>query len=521
MRKVLLAFFAGLLTSWSSEREQRFAFALPEIEGRISLGVFDTSGKLVRTLFVGAAESEFTIGLNGLITSWDGKDDAGKPLPRGNYRVRGYLVGNEVKTEGVAYHFNDWIEDEKSPRITHIEDFRRSSGGFVVLGKVSDSNRPVVFRFDQLRGFLWSSPLNALAPVASFAAKEPFLPVQESGLPPASFSDSENLSAAVDGMLAATDQFAAAFFSGTLHVLRINDGTIIKTRPESGALPVCMDATGEMLFVGLGESVAKMTLPDLDPIGEEKAPITFDRLAVDAEKKLIASSQRAEVWEFTTAWTKLPLDAAGSSISLGLAGTFWMTIRDPEAGTSFTGQFDKSGELLRAYRNEFSPLRVCASATVEEIAVLEKSGPTQRLRVLSLVEKGLDSSRDWTIAFEKTITDCRRFGIVNGRLQPDAGSAPQNDQVEIALATGGLTESSSDLAVRVTADQLGLWLETVSGLRLSFLASQHDVRRIVLLSGPGKGSLTVYAGDGAAVAEYTVQGLENIVQLDAGEVELP
>jgi hypothetical protein len=107
LRKVLLAFFAGLLTSWSSEREQRFAFALPEIEGRISLGVFDTSGKLVRTLFVGAAESEFTIGLNGLITSWDGKDDAGKPLPRGNYRVRGYLVGNEVKTEGVAYHFND------------------------------------------------------------------------------------------------------------------------------------------------------------------------------------------------------------------------------------------------------------------------------------------------------------------------------------------------------------------------------------------------------------------------------
>ena len=100
-------------------------------------------------------------------------------------------------------------------------------------------------------------------------------------------------------------------------------------------------------------------------------------------------------------------------------------------------------------------------------------------------------------------------------------SAPQNDQVEIALATGGLTESSSDLALRVTADQLGLWLETVSGLRLSFLASQHDVRRIVLLSGPGKGSLTVYAGDGAAVAEYTVQGLENIVQLDAGEVELP
>ena len=133
MRKILLALFAGLLPALAAERVQRFAFALPESEGRISLGVFDSGGTLVRTLCVGAAESDFVVGLNGLIGTWDGQDDAGKPLPAGKYEIRGFHVGNSLKPEGVAYHFNDWISDEHSPRITRIEDFSREPGGFVIL----------------------------------------------------------------------------------------------------------------------------------------------------------------------------------------------------------------------------------------------------------------------------------------------------------------------------------------------------------------------------------------------------
>jgi hypothetical protein len=93
--------------------------------------------------------------------------------------------------------------------------------------------------------------------------------------------------------------------------------------------------------------------------------------------------------------------------------------------------------------------------------------------------------------------------------------------VNIALATGGLTPSSHSLAVRVAFDHAGLWLETRSGLRLAFLASQPNVRRVALLLGRGKEFLTVYAGDDAVVAEYGVRGLGDIVEIDAGEVELP
>lgn len=98
----------------------RFTFAVPEFEGRISLGVFDASGKLVRTLARQAPESSFIAGLDGLVAQWDGRNDAGEPVPPGTYSARGYFVGHAVKSEGIAFHFNDWIESEDSPPVVDI-----------------------------------------------------------------------------------------------------------------------------------------------------------------------------------------------------------------------------------------------------------------------------------------------------------------------------------------------------------------------------------------------------------------
>ncbi len=519
MRKILLALLAGLLPAFSSEKEQRFAFALPETEGRISFGVFDSAGKLVRTLCVGAAETDFSVGLNGLIMTWDGKDDDGKPLTAGKYQVRGYLVGDSLKAEGVAYHFNDWIADEKSPRITRIEDFRKLPGGFVVLAEVLDSNQSVAFRFDQLRGFLWTNSLNAFSP-----ANEPLLPGQGSGarFPLAEFASARLSSSVTSRMLAASDHYAAVLLAGSIHLLRMDDGTTVKTQPESLARAAFMNASDDVLLLGAAENIARITLPGLDRVSEEKTPVAFGALAIKGERILGASSSGSEVWELTDAqWRKLPLVATVSSLSFGMEGTFWVTATDAENGRPFTGQFDKEGEFLRAYRDEFSPVKVCASTAIEEIAVLETSGSAQRLRVLSLVKDNPDAPGDWAIAFEKTIQDCRKFGIVDGRLVADAGATSQTDHVIITLATGGLTPSAPTLAVRVAFDHAGLWLQTRSGLRLAFLANQPNVRRVALLLGSGKGLLTVYAGDDAVVAEYGIRGLGNIVEIDAGEVELP
>jgi len=75
-------------------RSVRLSFVPPPLEGTISLGIYDGSGKLVRVLHQEAELNEFTIGADALVTQWDGKKDDGEDLPAGKYRARGYLVGH-------------------------------------------------------------------------------------------------------------------------------------------------------------------------------------------------------------------------------------------------------------------------------------------------------------------------------------------------------------------------------------------------------------------------------------------
>ena len=73
-------------------RSVRVSFVPPPLEGKISLGVYDQSGRLVRVLHQEAEFDEFTIGPDALTTKWDGKDDDEHDLPAGKYSARGFLV---------------------------------------------------------------------------------------------------------------------------------------------------------------------------------------------------------------------------------------------------------------------------------------------------------------------------------------------------------------------------------------------------------------------------------------------
>jgi hypothetical protein len=79
--------------SASPARTVRLSFVPPPMEGTISLGIFDGSGKLVRVLHQEAKLSEFAIGADSLLTQWDGKNDEGEDLLAGKYHARGYVVG--------------------------------------------------------------------------------------------------------------------------------------------------------------------------------------------------------------------------------------------------------------------------------------------------------------------------------------------------------------------------------------------------------------------------------------------
>jgi hypothetical protein len=63
------------------------------MDGTISLGIYDQTGKIVRVLHQNAQLNDFAIGADALVTRWDGKDDGLQDSPSGRYRARGYLVG--------------------------------------------------------------------------------------------------------------------------------------------------------------------------------------------------------------------------------------------------------------------------------------------------------------------------------------------------------------------------------------------------------------------------------------------
>mgnify|MGYP003693533261 CR=1 FL=1 len=244
-----------------------------------------------------------------------------------------------------------------------------------------NDTHPLVFRFDQLRGFLWTTSLGASVPptLAEGAAH----PTGEPRYHLAQFSEADLSPPTKNRLLATTEHYVAVLVGDTLHLLDMNAGTVIETQPNPQV--ECIAAGDDALFVATRTGLTKILVPNLETSGEIDTPIPFDALAVHGQQMLGASSSYWQLWATTDSkWEQLPLNIAASSLSFGFGETFWVTALDEKDGKPFTGQFNRQGEFLRSYRDEFSPIRVCASAAIEEIAVLEKSGATQRLRVLSL-----------------------------------------------------------------------------------------------------------------------------------------
>ncbi len=106
----------------------KIGFVPPPIEGTFSLGVYDKARRLVRTLRSDAESSEFTVALNGFVVSWDGKDDLGKQVSAGKYRLLGFAVG-DIDLAGEAYHGNDWMLSEDAPRLVNFHGIKVAKVG--------------------------------------------------------------------------------------------------------------------------------------------------------------------------------------------------------------------------------------------------------------------------------------------------------------------------------------------------------------------------------------------------------
>ncbi|MEQ1858694.1 MAG: hypothetical protein ABMA13_02020 [Chthoniobacteraceae bacterium] len=145
LRLALIAAIAGLACAQDEPpKGVRITFLPPPLDGTMSVGVFSVEGRLVRVLAAEAQDDAFIIGLNGLMANWDGNDDAGAPLPAGKYFARGFAVG-DVEIEGVAFHGNDWLDDDEAPRVRELRAVRLD-GRELLLDAMSVEAAPVLVR---------------------------------------------------------------------------------------------------------------------------------------------------------------------------------------------------------------------------------------------------------------------------------------------------------------------------------------------------------------------------------------
>lgn len=496
MRAILAVMLCCLIAVMARAESVRIEFALPENEGRISLGVFDANGVLVRNLFTLATEKDFKIGLNGLITSWDGLDDSGKPLPPGKYYARGFVVGPKVESEGVAFHFNDWITDEDSPRFTSIRDFSRDGGQFVLLATRGAMLQAA--RYDGTGTLLWDK---ALFQRSVFTRHMPITGMSTG----TSHKD----------LIASDAAHVAVFSLGSLETLDAATGQMSQTADSPAKDVSAVALNGEKLTLASGAELFSIVLPLGQNPTSTTAPEPLTALT-DGPGGLLVGSSIGVFAKDGEAWKKLPIDASVTSLSWGMDGSVWLTGKADDKAVA--GQFGKSGEFLRQYHGDLPPMKIQASDSEEEIMVLEEDARQQRFRILRLKREG--EASNWEILLERTIEYCSKFGVVGGKLVADAGDAAPQDEFRMRADSGGLTTKGTEMTLRVISGKDALWLEDKSGLKLVQVA-EKTARRVAVAPGDTIGTLKVYAGDDTVVSEFLVTGLLDISSFDAGEIDLP
>ncbi len=455
-----------------------FAFAVPD-DGAVTLGIFDSSGKLVRQLHRLVPESNFRIGLNGLITRWDGRDENGMRLPAGNYYARGYLVG-DVEVEGVDFHFNDWISATTDPLLTRVEDFLLLPDGDLILSGFLADGTGLVARYNADKGFLWHSTEPA---------------------PPLLAGDATRVFAA--GPEVVTIRQAA---TGELLPLTIT----LTTRPSAIA------ADDASLFLASGTSLEVRTGPEMAPAVPRTLPEAF--VSMDAASGTVAATAGKEIFlqkAGTTDFSPIKLDAPAASVALGSGNTIWFITN--EGSDRIVGQVTAEGELLRTLRTEPdspTPSRIRALREAETFAVLDNGQGIQRLRLLTRSPDGA-----WTIDWERSIRVAAGFGF-SGQT-PVAQEGTTLGEIPFRLEKNPLTGRHDTLLLHVVADPKGTRLETPDGLAIADISLHNDTVKTAAQRGTEPDSLRILRGNGAFVEEFVIRGLRHVVPLDAGVVELP
>ncbi len=467
----------------------RITFAPPELSGRFVVGVFNAEGFLVRTLMTDEDESVFDIGLNGFITSWDGKTSDDKDAPAGRYSVRGSVVGG-VEVEGVAYHFNDWVAEGWSDWQI-VADCILVAPDRIVALVAKDSIWTLVGTPIDGKP-LWQTPLGedvATAPVIQAGAEWVVIRTPE-GLT----------------VFSSTDGKPAGRIGGA------GDGPFA--------------VRGNRLVVASGKQIVEHSLPAGAILRQWEAPgIVAAIAALQEGAAVVLESGKEIVWTTPDGSERVEIDVSPpfQSLTTGADGrSVWIGNIDPTG--SFVREVNPEDGVVRELKIEKGePLPVRISATETRLGLLYAWDRSTRWTCL---ERGADAKTtespetqtvDWTITADRRVVGSKEFGIAPDGLVADGSDEELPDSIQVKLRPNPLHPEHPDtLVVEARSEEGRIWLTADNGLRLLPLSEANGWSRVALIGDVDIAEATLYQGNGWVVEEFNISGLDQISSFDGG-----
>jgi hypothetical protein len=454
--------------------------------GTVSLGIYDRDGKLVRVLCEEWPFNRFRVGLNGLSTTWDGKDDAGQPVPEGTYSARGFVAGH-IGISGEAIHFNDWIEGTDSPRIISVASQQLLPGGDILLMARLAGNQGALVRYSPESEARWRT-------VAGEPRAEP----------------------ARDAKLAVSDTLAFALLDGKLRAAALTDGAELDLPvPADGVLSVA--ARGDRLALLGADFVRFYVLPGFASQGEEKdLPVPLVSLAL-LDQGAVAAGADGSVWRWQAGWSRLemPAEVKVRAVSSGRDSTFWVLEEHSDGSTGVAHYHPDEGRLAD-WKSDGGTIISLAGTTESDYFVATLTTPEGQ-RTVAIRRKSQGDG--WEYVFDKKITRCAEFGWRDGALVAEGGDRPTD--ISLRLVENPLDPGASrELLLRATAQENGPALSTFDGLPLLRISTETGYQRVMVVPGPTENSARFFQGDGACVEEYSISNIGDITSFDAGTIKM-
>lgn len=480
----LIAFLAaaGVAAAEPAREPVEIRFVPAGVRGTVSLGIHDVSGKLVRVLCDEWTFNRFRIGLNGLSTTWDGLDDSGQPVPAGTYKARGFIVG-DISMAGTAFHFNDWIETENSPRIVRVAGQQILPGGDILLAARLAGGTGALVRYSPDSEARWRT-------VVSEPRSTPVSATQ----------------------LAVSDTLAFGLLDGALRAAHLETG-------EEVTVPVALEgvravaARGDRLAIATTGGLRFFRLPDFSPGGgPSDAPANLTSLAL-TESGVLACTEDGMVWRFDGAWTKQDLPDRVLGVAAGRADTFWVLEQQADGAHAVAQYSPREGRLAEWIPGEGTPSGLTAAAGKDYFAVTLAGPGEQRTVAIRRNAEGTG----WEFVLDKRIVQSADFGWLDGAIRPSGGDLPGS--ITVRIGENPLDSSAPrSLDLKAVAGGAGSALSTVDGLPLVRVSDAPGFSRVMVIGGDAPGTARFFQGDGACVEEFELGNLGDITAFDAGEI---